>query len=222
MKIITHTSYSSELHYQFPEHLNTQMLQEPLAILENKGKTLSEDGVEITTLVHLNFGEDRSVNMTLQPVNMKADSQEQLTSAYNEMQQTIVSLGGEVLDEPSTRLYYPPGGRPEDIAIFQQKVKAQEALKRRFNKLAKKWKDDTQFVSSVETLITHPAYVEIINMGKDILPYMFKRLQKHGEHWFFALQKITGADPINPEDAGRVKEMTAAWLNWGRVQGYIE
>ena len=39
-------------------------------------------------------------------------------------------------------------------------------------------------------------------------------------HWFVALYELTGATPVPPESRGRIREMTAAWQEWGRRQGY--
>jgi hypothetical protein len=34
------------------------------------------------------------------------------------------------------------------------------------------------------------------------------------------LEAITGANPVLPEQRGRLDEMAAAWLAWGRENGY--
>ena len=38
------------------------------------------------------------------------------------------------------------------------------------------------------------------------------------DHWFPALKSISGEDPVPPEDRGKVRRMTKAWLAWGEKQ----
>ena len=66
----------------------------------------------------------------------------------------------------------------------------------------------------------HPAYQQIIAMGPPAVPWLLQRLAERPDHWFAALHQITGARPVPPESCGRFREMIAAWLEWGRQQGY--
>ncbi len=67
----------------------------------------------------------------------------------------------------------------------------------------------------------HPAYQQIIGMGQDAIPLILAEMKRKPGHWFWALKSITGEDPVLPEQRGRIKKMTEAWINWGRNQGYI-
>ena len=49
---------------------------------------------------------------------------------------------------------------------------------------------------------------------------LLRELEKEPDHWFVALRTITGADPVAPEDAGRMDRMSAAWVRWGKEHGY--
>lgn len=68
----------------------------------------------------------------------------------------------------------------------------------------------------------HPAYQQIIGMGPTAIPFILSEMKEKKGHWFWALKSITGDDPVAPLDRGNVKKMTAAWLSWGREQGYIK
>ncbi len=92
----------------------------------------------------------------------------------------------------------------------------------RFRELAQIWHAETAHLSSVTAKATHPAYQQIIGMGKDALPYILEELRHAPNHWFWALRAITGIDPIRPEERGRVASMTASWLRWGRDQGLLQ
>lgn len=91
----------------------------------------------------------------------------------------------------------------------------------RFYELKNKWEEDTAILSSVTEIAMHPAYQQIIGMGQDAIPLILAEMKKKPGHWFWALKSITGNDPVPPEQRGRVKKMTEAWLNWGIEQGYI-
>ena len=74
--------------------------------------------------------------------------------------------------------------------------------------------------SSSARLAEHPAYQQIIALGPEIVPLLLRELERSPDHWFRALHALTGADPVPPESRGKLPEMAAAWLRWGREQGY--
>ena len=88
-----------------------------------------------------------------------------------------------------------------------------------FSALVETWRKEKVFNSSTTELAMHPAYQKIIGMGPDALPLIFRELERQPDHWFWALKAITGADPVKPEDRGRIAKMAAAWLNWAKEQG---
>ena len=45
-------------------------------------------------------------------------------------------------------------------------------------------------------------------------------LEKNGGFLFLALEEIKGDGPIPVESYGKIDEMQAAWIAWGREQGY--
>lgn len=96
-----------------------------------------------------------------------------------------------------------------------------ERLEGLFRTLADEWKRDTRFLSSTNALAMHPAYQRIIGLGPQVIPYILADLQNEPGHWFWALTALTGENPVPPEDQGRIPAMSAAWLKWGREQGWI-
>ncbi len=76
-------------------------------------------------------------------------------------------------------------------------------------------------LSSTTGRAMHPAYQQIIGMGKEAIPLLLRGLdQQEPEHWFWALAAITGEDPVPPGDRGNVRRIADAWLRWGRQQGH--
>src|SRR5258707_10481354 len=91
----------------------------------------------------------------------------------------------------------------------------------RFRPLAAEWKDATALLSSTTAMVAHPAYQAIIALGPPVVPLLLQELQREPVHWFEALKAITGEDPVQPEDWGKVSKMASAWLAWGRTRGLI-
>lgn len=94
-------------------------------------------------------------------------------------------------------------------------------IRRKFERLAEQWKDETLLYSSATEIASHPAYQKIIGMGSDALPLILEDLSKNGSHWFWALIAITGEDPVPSEFRGQVEKMSSAWIEWGKMQGYV-
>lgn len=57
-------------------------------------------------------------------------------------------------------------------------------------------------------------------MGAEGVPLLLRELQENGGHRFAALHASSGENPIPPEYAGRISEMTQGRLEWGRQRGY--
>ena len=89
-----------------------------------------------------------------------------------------------------------------------------------FERLANEWERDRPRGADIEQMTKHPAYQGIIAIGEPAVPWLLQRLSEKPNHWFVALNAITGARPVPPESRGRIKEMAQAWLDWGRQQGY--
>ena len=96
-------------------------------------------------------------------------------------------------------------------------VLIKEATSLRFSLLLEIWHRERRFTSSVSNIIKCASYQKIIEMGKSALPLILVQLKQEGndpDHWFVALETITGEDPI-PENAyGNMLKMAEAWLSW--------
>jgi hypothetical protein len=103
--------------------------------------------------------------------------------------------------------------------LRQPTTRQAQSLAERFADLVQRLREETALLSSPTAQAAHPAYQQIIGMGPAALPLLFRELEDHGGHWFWALKAITGVDPVPPEDRGRVHAMRQAWLRWGLEQG---
>lgn len=109
----------------------------------------------------------------------------------------------------------------ELIEFVIKRVKDEEEDFIKFYNLAEKWKEETLITSSVNEIESNPSYLEIIKMGKKVLPYIFQDLKSDHAFWFHALEEITGCNPIKYNHRGYIDLMAEDWLKWGEVHGYI-
>ncbi|VTR93372.1 Cytidylate kinase OS=Candidatus Nitrososphaera evergladensis SR1 GN=NTE_03352 PE=4 SV=1: AAA_18 [Gemmata massiliana] len=105
---------------------------------------------------------------------------------------------------------------PDELAEEVVRWANRSDVSERFRKLATKWRAAVGPLSSSTKIIQHPAYQEIIKLGRDAVPLILQELEKKPDHWFAALRAITGEDPVAPEDRGRMDRMAASWVRWGR------
>ena len=89
-----------------------------------------------------------------------------------------------------------------------------ENLYIKFNRLKCKWQEDTAFSSSITEIAMHPAYQQIIGLGKEALPFIVNELAMEPNIWFWALKAITGVDPVPPEKIGDIDAMAYEWIKW--------
>ncbi|MBD2355867.1 hypothetical protein H6G41_14780 [Tolypothrix sp. FACHB-123] len=89
-----------------------------------------------------------------------------------------------------------------------------------FLELAEQWRQETGMLSAIAKISMHPAYQRIIGMGQPVVPLILRELERQPDHWFWALNAITGANPVKPEQRGRIKQMAQAWIDWGKTNGY--
>ena len=71
-----------------------------------------------------------------------------------------------------------------------------------FERLADEWERDRPRGVDIEQMTKHPAYQSIIAMGDPAVPWLLQRLSEKPDHWFVALNAITGARPVPPESGG--------------------
>lgn len=90
-----------------------------------------------------------------------------------------------------------------------------------FEKLKTEWKSKTRYMSNSAQMATIWPYQQIIGMGPPALPLILKELERETDHWFWALEAISGENPVPAEQAGQVEYMAKAWIEWGRQEELI-
>ena len=114
-----------------------------------------------------------------------------------------------------------PAVRNEDASSLRHGAGQVET--KLFRKLADEWLEATGHLSLESNMVGHRAYLRIIGMGRDtVTPLILKELRARSGFWYRALEALHGANaPAIPrEDMGNIRKMKAAWLLWGKEQGY--
>jgi hypothetical protein len=111
-----------------------------------------------------------------------------------------------------------PEGQEVEVRV---KVLHASSATQRFRELVRQWQKETAHLSVVSRMAAHPAYRGIVGMGRSAVPLLLAELRRKPDHWFIALEEITGARPVPPESEGKIKEMAEAWIRWGEREGHL-
>ena len=95
-----------------------------------------------------------------------------------------------------------------------QQTLAGSALERRFHELAEQWRDETGGYSVIQQMTRHPAYREIVAMGLVAVPWILRNLEANFGFWWYALEEITGEDPVGRRVGIGHDELREGWLHW--------
>jgi len=104
------------------------------------------------------------------------------------------------------------------------KISEEELLREKFKNLAKKWREETCFLSDPVLIHNNSNYREIIKMGKDVLPFILEDLKETPSFWLEALKEISGENILEKETGynGYIKNAISLWLKWGEKKGYLK
>lgn len=98
-------------------------------------------------------------------------------------------------------------------SIFIQEMYKKQ-LSEKFDLYSGIWKTETMFSSNSSEITNNSDYRSIIGLGKDIIPFIIEDLKQSENHWFNALELLTGENPIKSEHRGIINLMKSDWLNW--------
>ena len=135
--------------------------------------------------------------------------------------QTRVGHMAIVLAPEDVWIYCPEG--PVDHINPQSLISEPQEDWMEFRRLVGQWKTQRGVLSSVTQSALCPAYQSIIAMGRRAVPLILRQMKSEGsdpDQWFWALQVITGEQPVEDEDRGNYRKMAHAWLDWGQREEY--
>lgn len=121
---------------------------------------------------------------------------------------------GETESYAAPAALYSPASRKNFRFINAARDSAQDRVVADFSRLNRNWRRETMLESSTSKLYFHVSYQKIIGMGRPALPLILKELRDNGGYWFWALECITGANPVSKEMWGNYDARRNAWLKW--------
>jgi hypothetical protein len=146
---------------------------------------------------------------------------------------TVFETLGIIRSDGTLELDEKPAGPPGRVRVRVESIEVPDTeLAKRFAELNAAWKEGTRFTSKMKTMAEHPAFREIVALGEKVVPLILADLERNGGFGFLALKEITGVDPLIPEGhegnkaicegwmGYDIRGMDAAWIAWGRAQGY--
>lgn len=89
-----------------------------------------------------------------------------------------------------------------------------KSLKYQFDTLKSIWLNETLFSSSTTEINNNRAYRAIIDLGRDVIPFIIDDLRIMDNHWFYALEILAGVNPVKNENIGNIPAMKKDWLQW--------
>jgi hypothetical protein len=108
------------------------------------------------------------------------------------------------------------------VEPFRETLSADE-LRTTFEELAEAWKERSGYLSFIRKKIALPEYQRIIGLGRPVVPLLLRELEREPAFWFWALECITGENPV-PESvssSGDIKATADLWVEWGRQRGLL-
>jgi hypothetical protein len=136
------------------------------------------------------------------------------------MAQISLEIPDELLEQLAEGGRSPAEVLQERLVAFPVAVGSASGLSQRFQVLADQWRRETGHLSLMSDIVLNTAYQQIIGMGKPAIALILQDLKQQPDHWFWALRSITGENPVQVDDRGRLPQMAEAWLVWGRANGY--
>lgn len=113
--------------------------------------------------------------------------------------------------------------RDEGIDCFVSEKASQWV---RFQALVQQWREERGGRSLHSQIAILPSYQHILGMGPGAIPFILAELESEGnapDHiWFLALAAITHDNPVPPNSRGKLLEMAKAWIEWGKIKGYVQ
>ena len=84
------------------------------------------------------------------------------------------------------------------------------------------WRKERGPSSWVEEMTACPSYIQIMHMGPRVVPCIIEQLRREGDnpdHWYVALEALTGVDPVPESAYGDATKIAQAWLEWANEEG---
>jgi hypothetical protein len=119
--------------------------------------------------------------------------------------------------------YALPPSSPEEDDISDATLSTDDQIEQlileaKFRRFRRAWENESRLASSLTKIVMSPSYQKIIGLGPGAVSLILQEIEKEGDDpdwWFWALEMITGENPVPAVDRGNNRAMAKAWLEWG-------
>lgn len=163
------------------------------------------------------------MNVSSSAVNDRVDVASAITdTAGFAFGRSFRPIGEPEHDEPEVFTFVnKPSVREYNMSFLR---KSQEDARRMaFEQRSNNWIAETAVFSSISSITRHEEFNALLEMGDSAVKFSLERLLA-GElhvHWFPLLKRLSGEDPVRPEDRGVVNRMAEEWIRWGQSKGHL-
>lgn len=83
-------------------------------------------------------------------------------------------------------------------------------------------RQDTGMFSTHNHIFEHQSFKLLVNMGDELIPYLFHVVTHHGGSWvlFHLIHQITKENPVPKGDWGKFPVVMSCWLQWYLTSKY--
>ena len=112
-----------------------------------------------------------------------------------------------------------PHVRGYAIVYLPEHFAPAETIESKFRRLSQQWRKETKAISVLRRKVTHPAYQQIIGMGRAPITLILTEMSERPDDWMWALAAITGKDQA--PKAASFDEVVNAWIAWGKANNFL-
>jgi len=103
--------------------------------------------------------------------------------------------------------------------ISFREIRESQAEMDMFAGFKNQWAQDTY---NTYPEVEHPAFRGIVTMGEIAVPLILEELKEKPSWLYFALEEITGENPVEETGEDSLEDISSRWLWWGEQRGYIK
>lgn len=81
--------------------------------------------------------------------------------------------------------------------------------------LIARWVSETQNVSSLSAMKSHPAFVELVSIGRGAISAIMDAYTEDAPFLYLILARITDENPVPESARGDIQAIREAWIEWG-------